>query len=144
MTNSFPNSQAESVILVGMARGRHRRKRRTIVLSHGSQKSGGVVPDAIPPHPPLLSGGWYRGFMEVLGPGRYPLDRPAERSVGAAMALSLVGGPLGVFYVSVLGGLVCLALAAVGTIVFGYKALLVVWPVSMIWAGIGANLRRHD
>jgi hypothetical protein len=60
------------------------------------------------------------------------------------MALSLVGGPLGVFYVSVLGGLVCLALAAVGTIVFGYKALLVVWPVSMIWAGIGANLRRHD
>jgi hypothetical protein len=142
MTNYFPNGQAVPAIPVMMTRGRHRRKRKIVVQSHGSQKSGGVVPEAIPPHPPLVSGGWYRGFMEVLGPGRYPLDSPPERSVGAALALSLLGGPLGVFYVSLIGGLVCVTVASVAILVFGVKALFVVWPLSMIWAGIGSSRRR--
>lgn len=145
MTNSLANSQAAPAIPAMVMRGRHRRtKPRKNVLSHESEESHLAEPAAFPPHPPLLSGGWYRGmsFIEVLGPGRYPLAENADRSVGAALALSLLGGPVGLCYTSVVGGLTCLALMAIGLILVGFVTLPVVWLIAILWAGVSAS-RRH-
>ncbi|MFL6144608.1 MAG: hypothetical protein ACJ72N_22435 [Labedaea sp.] len=104
-------------------------------------ESSGSVPYAIPPHAPLVSGGWYRGMsmVEVLGPGRYPVDVPGDKSVGLALALTLIFGPAGVCYVSVAGGLICLALTVVAVFLIGPAPLLVAWPLAMVCAGVIAG-----
>ena len=109
-------------------------------------ESSGSTPRPIPPHPPLVSGGWYHGMSveEVLGPGRYPLEEPADRSVGVALALTLLFGPVGLFYVSLVGGLVCSALTIVALILYGPAPLLIAWPISMVCAGIIAGAMRQE
>ena len=105
----------------------------------------GSTPAAIPPHPPLVSGGWYRSLVrrEVLGPGRYPLEAPVDRSVGAAVALSAVIGPLGICYSSVTVGMIAIGVTAVALVLFGIVALLVVWPVAIAVAGLSARWRHR-
>jgi hypothetical protein len=147
MTNSHANIQAVGLIpaMVRRSEGRHRgNQARRAVLSHQSERSNVVEPAVFPPHAPLLSGGWYRqqSSTELPGPGRYPLNDNADRSVGSALALSLVAGPIGLVYTSVLGALVCLVLTAIGLLVVGLVALPVVWLLSIVWSGMSAR-RRH-
>src|SRR6266545_5346587 len=142
MTNSHANIQAIALIpaMVMRSEGRHRaNKASRFVLSHQSEPSNVAEPKVFPPHAPLLSGGWYRqqSPMELPGPGRYPLDDQANRSVGAALALSVVAGPIGLVYTSLLGGLICLVLTAIGLLVIGLVALPAAWLFSIVWAGIG-------
>lgn len=50
--------------------------KRTSAPGHArwTPASGASIPDAYPPHPPLQSGGWYRGTVtELPGPGRPPV-----------------------------------------------------------------------
>lgn len=109
-------------------------------------ESSGSTPRPIPPHPPLVSGGWYHGMSveEVLGPGRYPLQEPVDRSVGVALALTLLFGPVGLFYVSLVGGLVCSALTIVAVFLYGPAPLLIAWPISMVCAGIIAGAMQRE
>jgi sterol desaturase/sphingolipid hydroxylase (fatty acid hydroxylase superfamily) len=62
-----------------------------------------------------------------------------DRSVGAALVLTFFFGPLGLLYVSILGGILLSIVAAVVVIL----TLGLAWPVfvlvSMIWAGISAS-----
>ncbi|HET9137967.1 hypothetical protein [Actinophytocola sp.] len=104
-------------------------------------ESSGSVPPASPPHPPLLSGGWYHGMSpdEVLGPGRYPLHVPGDKSVRKALLLTLGFGPAGLCYVSRSGGLICSALTMLAVIMFGFPPLLIAWPLSMVCAAIMAS-----
>jgi hypothetical protein len=148
MANSPANIQAAALIPAMMRRsgGRHRRKRtRKVVLSHQSERSYSAEPKVFPPHAPLLSGGWYRqqSPSERPGPGRYPLDDHADRSVAVALALGLLGGPIGLCYTSVPGGLTCLALMGIGLLLIGFAALPVGWVLAIAWAGISAS-RRHQ
>jgi hypothetical protein len=78
-----------------------------------------------------------------LGPGRHPLRNPADRSVGSAVALTLIGGPLGLFYTSVPGGLIGTALTVLAVLAIGPEVLLVVWPLAMLLAAITAS-QRHS
>lgn len=140
MANTFQNGQAAPSIpaMIGHPRGRHRAtgpRRRNVVLTHMAVRSSGVEPSPVAPFPPLLSGGWNHGLTltEELGPGQYPVES-SERSVGAALALSVVGGPLGLCYTSVLGGAVCLMLTGIGLVVFGLGALLAGWLLAIAWA----------
>lgn len=115
--------------------GRHRRA--DVVLKG--------VPRAIPPHPPLVSGGWYRSLVrrEVLGPGRYPVEAPpADKSVGAAVVLAAVGGPLGICYCSVTAGVIATGIAAMALVGFGFGALVVIWPLAIVAAAISAGSRH--
>jgi hypothetical protein len=80
---------------------------------------------------------------EVLGPGRYPVEAPVDKSVGAAVALASVGGPLGIVYSSVTAGVIAIGLAAVALVAFGFVALLVVWPLAIVVAAISAGSRRR-
>jgi hypothetical protein len=143
MTNSLANSQAIPLIPAMRSTGRRRDRPRYVVLSHESEKSHMAEPKAFPPHPPLLSGGWYRGvsFAEVLGPGRYPPDEPAGRPVGTALALGLLGGPLGLCYTSLAGGVACLLLTVIGWSLLGLIALPAGWLAATVWAGISASRR---
>ncbi|WP_414939987.1 hypothetical protein [Amycolatopsis sp. cmx-11-51] len=76
-----------------------------------------------------MSGGWYQGAdHEVAGPGRYPVPRPPAKSVKAALLWALFLGPLGLCYVSPVGGLIATA-AAVTAITFGGASM-----VAVIWA----------
>jgi hypothetical protein len=104
-------------------------------------ESSGSVPPASPPHPPLVSGGWYHGLSvdEVMGPGRYPLHVTADRSVRKALLFTAGFGPAGLCYVSRSGGLVCSALTMVAVIMFGFPPLLIAWPLSMVCAAILAG-----
>jgi hypothetical protein len=76
---------------------------------------------------------------EVLGPGRHPLAEPADKSVGAALAFTLLFGPLGLSYVSVVGGMICTVLAVLAVVLYGFAALLIAWPITMVCAGIIAS-----
>lgn len=113
------------------------RKRLTGLMA----ESSGSVPDAVPPHPPLVSGGWYHGTTpdEAMGPGRYPLYPTSDRSVGTAVVLTLAFGPAGLCYVSRSGGLICSALTVLAVVLLGFPPLLIAWPLSMVCAAILAS-----
>jgi hypothetical protein len=61
------------------------------------------------------------------------------KNVGLSIILTVILGPLGLFYSSVLGGIImCLVTIVVGLTTFGLSTLAL-WPVCMIWAAIAAN-----
>lgn len=60
-----------------------------------------------------------------------------EKSLFRALLLTLLFGPIGLFYASVIGGVLMTALAiGLGAATYGLGALAV-WPLCWIWA-IGA------
>ncbi len=112
------------------------------VLNAEWTRSYAAVPEVIPPHPPLLSGGWYRGSpAEAPGPGRYPLVEPAPKSVGLAFVLAVLFGPMGLCYVSANVGLVATAVTAAVLAVagVGLVPLLVIWPLAVLGSVWGAG-----
>ncbi|HUB69079.1 MAG TPA: hypothetical protein VL984_01520 [Acidimicrobiales bacterium] len=62
-----------------------------------------------------------------------------DKSVGLAVLLTVLFGPLGLFYVSVWGAVALIAVAAIGVVpTFGF-VLIFVWPASVAWAAIAAS-----
>lgn len=62
-----------------------------------------------------------------------------QKSVGVALILAFLFGPLGMLYSTIAGGIIMLIVTgfvAIFTLGFG---LLITWPVCMIWAAIAAN-----
>ena len=63
----------------------------------------------------------------------------SPKSVGIAIALSLFFGPFGMFYSTIIGGIVMLIVKIIVAIVtFGF-GLLLTWPIGVIWAAIAAS-----
>lgn len=71
---------------------------RTLVRqADWTPRSGASTPAAFPPHPPLQSGGWYRGSdAELPGPGRPPVVESSRMSARAAVVLAVLFGLIGV------------------------------------------------
>jgi hypothetical protein len=72
---------------------------------------------------------------------------PKDKSVGAALVLTFLFGPLGLFYSSILGGIVMLAVALVLVpLTLGFAYLLFIWPICMLWgaAAASAHHSRHQ
>jgi hypothetical protein len=112
------------------------------VINSDWTRSSAAIPAAIPPHPPLLSGGWYHGRSpEEPGPGRPPLTEPVPKSVGLAFVLGVLFGPVGLCYLSANVGLVATALTAVVLVVAGagLVPLLVIWPLAVLGSVWGAG-----
>ncbi|HEX2134003.1 MAG TPA: hypothetical protein VHH15_20855 [Actinophytocola sp.] len=107
-------------------------------------KSFGTKPVVFAPHPPLVSGGWYKGVdQEVLGPGRYPVAQPADRSAGSALLWTFLLGPLGLCYLSPAAGLATSALTAIVLAVSWHPlSLAVIWPLVMALSVLVAT-NRH-
>ncbi|MFD5093595.1 hypothetical protein ACFWMR_23535 [Amycolatopsis thailandensis] len=96
-------------------------------------KAFGRRPASFAPHPPLVSGGWYQGAdHEVLGPGRYPVPRPPAKSMKTALLWVLFSGPLGLFYVSPVGGLIATAVSVTVITLGGASLAVVIWPIVMV------------
>lgn len=107
-------------------------------------KSFSTKPVVFAPHPPLVSGGWYNGAdQEIVGPGRYPVQRPADKTAGAALLWTLLLGPLGLCYLSTGAGLGVTALTAGVLVLSGSAvALAIVWPVVMLLSVLYATGRH--
>ncbi|HTV11024.1 MAG TPA: hypothetical protein VME20_04110 [Acidimicrobiales bacterium] len=65
-----------------------------------------------------------------------------DRSVVLAVVLTVLFGPLGLFYATIWGALALIALAAIGVVPTVGFVLIFVWPASVVWAAIAAS-RRH-
>jgi hypothetical protein len=63
----------------------------------------------------------------------------APKSVGISIILTVLLGPLGVFYSSVTGGIVmCIAAVVIGLVTLGF-GLPFVWIGSIIWGAVAVN-----
>ncbi|MGA9117464.1 MAG: hypothetical protein WB626_11865 [Bacteroidota bacterium] len=66
------------------------------------------------------------------------------KSVGVSLLLTFLFGPLGMFYSTVVGGIVMLILCIVVfffTMGFG---LIVLWPICMIWGAVAVGRRNQE
>jgi hypothetical protein len=62
-----------------------------------------------------------------------------ETSVGLALLLTLLFGPLGMLYSTVTGGLVMIVVTiVVGMFTFGI-GLILLWPIYLIWGAMAAH-----
>jgi len=67
-----------------------------------------------------------------------------EKSMLASILLSLIFGPIGLFYASVTGGIVMLLISivvAIFTLGFG---LLITFPICIIWAVVATNTYNQN
>lgn len=94
------------------------------------------------------------GAMPVIGEpadgrsGPYPVAMPPQihnyilvppKSVGLAIILSFLFGPLGMLYVTVNGAVVMfLVNLVIGLMTFGF-GLFLTWPICVVWAVVAAN-----
>ncbi len=74
--------------------------------------------------------------MTEPAPGRRP------KNVGIAIILTVLLGPLGVFYSSVPGGVImCIAAVIIGFVTIGF-GLPLIWVISIIWGAVAAQQSR--
>ncbi|SHK62455.1 hypothetical protein SAMN05216582_1108 [Selenomonas ruminantium] len=75
--------------------------------------------------------------METVNTAQQPIQvvvAKSEKSIGLAVVLTAIFGPLGLFYSSIIGGFVMLAVSfVVGLITLGF-GLIVTWPTCIFWA----------
>ena len=65
----------------------------------------------------------------------------ADKSVGIAIILTVLLGPLGMFYSTVVGGIIMTIVSfLVAIFTFGI-GLLITWPICIIWAAVA--VKKH-
>jgi hypothetical protein len=75
--------------------------------------------------------------MQVV-PAAYVIPRPAK-SVGAAILLTFLFGPLGMLYSTVPGALVMLAISVVLAFATAGISVFITWPICIIWGAVAAQ-----
>lgn len=68
---------------------------------------------------------------------------PTDKSVGAALVLTFFFGPLGLFYIHVLGAIIATVVAVVISVLTLGFGLILVWPVCMVWSAVTAS-KQHQ
>ena len=62
-----------------------------------------------------------------------------QKSMGVTILLTILFGPLGMFYSTIIGGIVMLILSIlIGIVTLGF-GILVTWPICIIWAAVATN-----
>ena len=67
-----------------------------------------------------------------------------HKNVGLAVLLSLLFGPLGMFYSTIGGGLVMMFFGGLFTVVTLGAGVIFVIPICMIWAGSAASSHNYQ
>lgn len=106
------------------------RRSNTVQHAEWVPTSHATAPAAYPPHPPMASSGRYREST-IVAPGLLPVRVHVEKSIRLAVTLSLLFGPLGLWYLSTGAGLTATVLAAAIVAGAGLPALLLLWPLSV-------------
>jgi hypothetical protein len=67
-----------------------------------------------------------------------------DKSVVLSLVLTLLFGPLGLFYASAWGAVTLIVVAAAGVVPTMGFVLILVWPASMVWGVVAASKRHAD
>jgi hypothetical protein len=70
------------------------------------------------------------------------VNQSGGKSVGAALLLTFLFGPLGMFYSTITGGIVMLILDILAFIFTAGIGLFFTWPIQMIWAATAASKKQ--
>ena len=62
-----------------------------------------------------------------------------QKSMGVTILLTILFGPLGMFYSTIIGGIVMLILSAIVAFFTLGLGLLITWPICIIWAALATN-----
>lgn len=100
----------------------------------GAATSVGTFPTqtvsyGIPPPPPP--------YVQVV-PAAYVIPRP-PKSVGAAILLTILFGPLGMLYSTIPGALIMMAISFILAIPTAGISFLITWPICVIWGALAAQ-----
>jgi hypothetical protein len=72
--------------------------------------------------------------------GNKPLAVVHTKNVGTAIILTVIFGPLGVFYSTIIGGIIMtIVTIVVATVTLGI-GLIVTWPISVLWGALAAYM----
>lgn len=61
------------------------------------------------------------------------------KSMGISIILTILFGPLGMLYSTIIGGIVMFVLMAIIGFVTAGIGLIVLWPICIIWAAVATN-----
>lgn len=61
-----------------------------------------------------------------------------RKSIGLALLLAIVFGPLGMLYTTVTGAIIMLVVTSVFAVLTAGLSLLVTWPVCVVWSCLAA------
>lgn len=61
------------------------------------------------------------------------------KSVGIALLLTLLFGPIGMLYSTIIGALVMFVANVLAVLLTAGLGLFLTWPIGMVWAGVAAN-----
>jgi hypothetical protein len=71
-------------------------------------------------------------------PGQVTVVTPTK-SMGISILLTILFGPLGMFYSTIVGAIVMLVLSAIVGILTVGLGLIVTWPICVIWAAVATS-----
>ncbi|WP_404384891.1 hypothetical protein [Caenispirillum salinarum] len=67
-----------------------------------------------------------------------------KKSMGMALLLTLLFGPLGMIYATILGSIIMLVVTlAVGAFTLGF-GLLITWPICLLWTAMAVSGRNKS
>jgi hypothetical protein len=86
----------------------------------------------------------YKSKMEravfMLYQGCHSVVTIPTKRMSSALLLTLIFGPIGMFYSTILGAIIMLALLlTIAISAFGIGLLLIIWLIQLIWTGIAVN-----
>jgi hypothetical protein len=61
------------------------------------------------------------------------------KSVGIALLLTFLFGPIGMLYSTVVGALVMLVASVLAVLLTAGLGLFLTWPIGMVWAAVAVN-----
>jgi hypothetical protein len=61
-----------------------------------------------------------------------------RKSIGLALLLAIIFGPLGMLYSTVAGALIMLVITGVLAVLTLGLSLVITWPVCVLWSGLAA------
>ena len=63
----------------------------------------------------------------------------APKSVGIAIILTILFGPLGMFYSTIIGAIIMMIISAIVALLTLGLGLIFIWPVCIIWGALAAK-----
>jgi hypothetical protein len=67
-----------------------------------------------------------------------------QKSMGVTILLTIFFGPLGMFYSTIVGGIVMLILSGIVAVFTLGLGLFITWPICIIWAAIATNSHNKN
>ena len=62
-----------------------------------------------------------------------------QKSMGVTILLTIFFGPLGMFYSTIVGGIIMLILSGIVAVFTLGIGLFITWPICIIWAAVATN-----